>query len=164
MNSRLAVFAALLSCVVAFLASALAGMRGAGSAFVLALLPVLVLMGLMIEVRQRVTHWRRMGYFALYQGVWWGGSIVGGLLMAVWAVMLTFAYFSTPGVCSRGECAVVIFYVPVAFVAGLPLGMLVASAALAAVGMVKGLKPVAVQGVLAGTAAFAFVLFLILGR
>ncbi|MBN8229330.1 hypothetical protein JYK02_17615 [Corallococcus macrosporus] len=83
--------------------------------------------------------------------------------MALWAVMQVFAYFSTPATCGKGGCALLIFYVPAAFVAGLLLGMLVSSAVLGAVGMVKGLKPVAVQGVLAGTAVFGFVLFMLLG-
>ncbi|RKH06940.1 hypothetical protein D7X32_03630 [Corallococcus carmarthensis] len=157
-------FAALLSCAVALMACALAGLRGTGGAFVLALLPAGVLLGLLIAVRQRAAHWRRMGYFERSSGAWWGGSILGGLLTAAWAVTEVFSYFSTPEHCGKGGCALIIFYVPAAIVAGMPLGMLVWSAVLGALGMVKGLKPVAVQGVLAGTAVFAFVLFLVLGH
>ncbi|MBN9688342.1 MULTISPECIES: hypothetical protein [unclassified Corallococcus] len=164
MNSRLLLFASLLSCAVALMACALAVARGVDGAGVLALVPAVALLWLLVTVRQRAPRWRKEGAFQLSSGAWWSGSIAGGLLASVWAVMEVFAYFSQPGVCGKGGCALIIFYVPAAIVAALPLGMLISSAVLGAVGMVKGLKPVAVQGVLAGTAAFAFVLFLILGR
>ncbi|MBN8469880.1 hypothetical protein JYJ95_25510 [Corallococcus exiguus] len=164
MNSRLVLFAALLSCAVALMACVLAATRGVGGAFVLALVPAVALLCLVITVSRRAPQWRRKGDFQLSSGPWWAGSIVGGLLTSFWAVSEVFSYFSTPEHCGKGGCALLIFYVPAALLAGMPLGMLVSSAVLGAVGMVKGLKPVAVQGVLAGTAAFGFVLFLILGR
>ncbi|WP_375756433.1 hypothetical protein [Corallococcus exercitus] len=164
MNSRLVLFAALLSCAVALMACALAGLRGVGGAFVLGLVPAGVLLGLLIAVRQRASQWRRDGLFRLSSGAWWSGSIVGGLLVALWAVSEVISYLFAPGGCDGGACGVAIVLVPAAFVGGLPLGMLVSSAVLGAVGMVKGLKPVAVQGVLAGTAVFGFVLFMMLGR
>ncbi|NOJ91750.1 hypothetical protein HMI51_02160 [Corallococcus coralloides] len=164
MNSRLVLFAALLSSAVALMACALAATRGVGGAFMLALLPAVVLLCLLLHVRQQLPHWRRMRYFELSSGLWWGGSIVGGGLTSFWAVTEVLSYFSTPEHCGKGGCAVAIFYLPLALVAGMPLGMLVSSALLGAVGLVKGLKPLAVQGVLAGTAAFGFVLFLMLGR
>lgn len=141
------------------MACALAG----GGAFMLALFPAVVLLCLLLHVSQRVAHWRRMRYFELSSKAWWGGSIAGGLLTSLWAVTEVLSYFSTPEHCGKGGCALIIFYLPLALVVGMPLGMLVSSAVLGAVGLVKGLKPVAVQGVLAGTAAFGFVLFLMLG-
>ncbi|MBN8229331.1 hypothetical protein JYK02_17620 [Corallococcus macrosporus] len=80
MTSRLVLFAALLSCAVALMACALAGLRGVGGAFVLGLVPAAALLGLLIAVRQQVSQWRRQGVFQLSSGAWWSGSIGGGLL------------------------------------------------------------------------------------